>query len=347
MPETFDIKLFWWVYWLYLASFLFFTVFGATRGVRVGRAVTWVLGVGFVLHTVALSWRWWLSGHVPMANMYEYASLLAWFAVLSYLYIEWRYRKTIVGTFVAPVVVAVMTCASLLPKEITQQLMPALQSYWLWIHVSMAALGEGAFLVAFAVSVMYLIRELREKRTGLSEVRAHASMRRPAREAVAVPGAAPGGVTVLDVDDDVDESIEQLMHEVGTRDAKRGGKSRGSGNGAGNDPGDGTDGGVLPSLRLLDEINYRAVAIGYPLFTIGALFAGAVWAYEAWGSFWSWDPKEVGALIIWFFYTAYLHARLQRGWSGRRAAWLSIAGFAIVILSFLGNLWLGGNHAYT
>ena len=68
MPETFDIKLFWWVYWLYLASFLFFTVFGATRGKRVGRLATWMLGVGFVLHTVALSWRWWLSGLMVMPN---------------------------------------------------------------------------------------------------------------------------------------------------------------------------------------------------------------------------------------------------------------------------------------
>jgi cytochrome c-type biogenesis protein CcsB len=339
-PETFDTRLFWAVYWLYLASFLLFTVFGATRGRRVGRAATVVLTGGFVLHTVALAWRWWLSKHVPMANMYEYASLLAWMAVLSYLYIGFRYRKTIVGTFVAPVVVAVMTCASLLPKDITQQLMPALQSYWLWIHVSMAALGEGAFAVAFAVSVMYLVKELRQRRqlttAGVEHRRVHASMRRKSRQKARVPVQA--GTTVLDVDDElddddeVDESIERLMQVVGSGgDRDRSSDSR----------------TVLPSLRLLDEINYRAVAIGYPLFTIGGLFAGAVWAYEAWGSFWSWDPKEVGALIIWFFYTAYLHARLQRSWSGRRAAWLSIAGFAIVILSFLGNLWLGGNHAYT
>jgi ABC-type transport system involved in cytochrome c biogenesis permease subunit len=109
---------------------------------------------------------------------------------------------------------------------------------------------------------------------------------------------------------------------------------------------DADEGRRMPSLRVLDEINYRAVTIGYPLYTIGALFAGAIWAYNAWGTFWSWDPKEVGAFIIWLFFTAYLHARLQRAWAGRRMAWLSVAGFAMVILSFLGNLWLGGNHAY-
>jgi len=229
----------------------------------------------------------------------------------------------------------------MLPKDITQQLMPALQSYWLWIHVSLAALGEGAFAVALAVSVMYLIKDFRENRgtsrLGDGRRRVHASIRRPARQTVAT--ASQGGVTVLDVDDETDESIDHLIHEVGATqqvDGRGNNSDHGSGNGRG-----------LPSLRVLDEINYRAVAIGYPLFTIGALFAGAIWAYEAWGSFWSWDPKEVGALVVWFFYTAYLHARMQHSWSGRRAAWLSIAGFAIVILSFLGNLWLSGNHAYT
>ena len=77
-----------------------------------------------------------------------------------------------------------------------------------------------------------------------------------------------------------------------------------------------------------------------------ALFAGAIWAYNAWGTFWSWDPKEVGSWIIWLFYTGYLHARYKRGWQGRRAAILAIIGFAMVILSFIGNLFLGGQHAY-
>lgn len=324
-PESLDIRLFWWCYWLYLAAFLLFTVYGATRGRRAGRLATLAMGVGFVLHSLGIGVRWRLAGHVPMANMYEYASLLSWMAVLSYLYIELRYRRTIVGTFVAPVVVAVMTCASLLPKEVNQQLMPALQSYWLAIHVSLAALGEGAFAVAFAVSIMYLVKEARADEARLAPGRrVHASAR------LRQPGPSDRSSTVLDAEDPTEEEIEELIADV----------RRGRGFAAAPE-------GVLPSLRLLDEINYRAIAIGYPLFTIGALFAGAIWAYEAWGSFWSWDPKEVGALIIWFFYTAYLHARLQRQWSGRRAAWLSIAGFVIVILSFLGNLWLGGNHSYT
>ncbi len=323
--QGFDVRLFWWAYWFYLGAFLLFTVFGATRGRRVGRAANVAMITGFVLHSLGIVGRWKLSGHAPMANMFEYASLLAWMAVLSYLLLEFRYRRTIVGTFVAPVVVAVMTCASMLPKEMTQQLMPALQSYWLAIHVSLAALGEGAFAVALAVSIMYLVQERRGDPVVPAPRRSHADAQGASHRLA--PVAAGGRVTVLDLDDDATDAVEALLADV------RRGKGRSADD-------------VLPSLRLLDEINYRAVAIGYPLFTIGALFAGAIWAYEAWGSFWSWDPKEVGALIIWLFYTAYLHARLQRSWQGRRAAWLSIAGFAIVILSFLGNLWLGGQHAY-
>ena len=157
--QGFDVRLFWWAYWFYLGAFLLFTVFGATRGRRVGRAANVAMITGFVLHSLGIVGRWKLSGHAPMANMFEYASLLAWMAVLSYLLLEFRYRRTIVGTFVAPVIVAVMTCASMLPKEMTQQLMPALQSYWLPVHVILAFLGNAVLAVAFAVSAIYLLQE--------------------------------------------------------------------------------------------------------------------------------------------------------------------------------------------
>jgi ABC-type transport system involved in cytochrome c biogenesis permease subunit len=88
------------------------------------------------------------------------------------------------------------------------------------------------------------------------------------------------------------------------------------------------------------------VTLGYPLYTLGALFAGAIWAEQAWGAFWSWDPKEVGALIIWLFYSAFLHARYQRGWTGTRTAVLSLTGFAMMMLSFFGNYFFGGLHSY-
>ncbi len=268
--NTPDVRFFTVSLWLYLGAFLLFTLFFAFRRVALGRAGAACLFAGGGFQTVGIGIRWDLAGHVPLSNMFEYASAMSWMAVVSFGLILWRYRKLVIGVFVAPLVFALVVAASLLPKDITQQLVPALQSYWLTIHVSLAALGEGAFAVAFAVSIMYLVT------------------------------ARLGG----------------------------GGQRR------------------LPSPELLDEINYRAIAIGYPLFTIGALFAGAIWAHNAWGAFWSWDPKEVGSLIIWLFYTGYLHARLQRDWRGTRAAVMSITGFAMTILSFVGNMFLSGNHAY-
>ena len=100
-----------------------------------------------------------------------------------------------------------------------------------------------------------------------------------------------------------------------------------------------------PKPALMDEIGYRAVIIGFPLLTMTVVL-GAVWAEIAWGSYWSWDPKETASLLTWLVYGAYLHARVARGWVGRRAAWLLIAGFASVLLCFFGNLFFGGLHSY-
>jgi cytochrome c-type biogenesis protein CcsB len=101
------------------------------------------------------------------------------------------------------------------------------------------------------------------------------------------------------------------------------------------------------SLPLMDEISYRAVAIGFPVFTLGGLVFAAIWAQEAWGRFWGWDPKEVWALITFFFYAAYLHFRLSRGWEGEKAAWLSVIGFVIIMFNLIFvNLVIAGLHSY-
>ena len=253
---------------LYLLGFLAFVLYGAVKKDGVAKTAITFLALGGVVHTVAIGIRWNAAGHIPFTNMYEYANIMAWMSVFSFLAILRRYYRPIIGLYVSPLIVVLIVSASMLPNDVHSQLVPALQSYWLHIHVALAAIGEGAFLVATAVSVMYLV-VIRQKNR---------------------------------------------------------------------------DGGV--SLDTLEEINYKALSIGYPLFTIGALFAGAIWAYEAWGSFWSWDPKEVGSLIIWLFYTLFFHGRYQRGWRGQRAAWMSVIGFVMILLSFFGNIFLGGQHAY-
>ncbi|OGT99159.1 MAG: c-type cytochrome biogenesis protein CcsB [Geobacteraceae bacterium GWB2_52_12] len=103
---------------------------------------------------------------------------------------------------------------------------------------------------------------------------------------------------------------------------------------------------LFPPTRVLDDLNYRAIMIGFPLLTLG-IITGAAWANYAWGTYWSWDPKETWSLIVWFVYAAFLHARFTRGWVGKRAAWLSIIGFAATIFCYLGvNLFLSGLHSY-
>jgi cytochrome c-type biogenesis protein CcsB len=102
----------------------------------------------------------------------------------------------------------------------------------------------------------------------------------------------------------------------------------------------------FPPARVLDDLNYRAIMVGFPLLTLG-IVTGAAWANYAWGTYWSWDPKETWSLIVWFVYAAFLHARITRGWVGRRAAWLSVVGFAATIFCYLGvNLFLSGLHSY-
>jgi cytochrome c-type biogenesis protein CcsB len=103
---------------------------------------------------------------------------------------------------------------------------------------------------------------------------------------------------------------------------------------------------MFPPIKVLDDLNYRAIMIGFPLLTLG-IITGAAWANYAWGTYWSWDPKETWSLIVWFVYAAFLHARITKGWVGKRAAWLSIIGFAATIFCYLGvNLFLSGLHSY-
>ena len=267
MAHSSDITFFTIAFVAYVAAFLLFLVQGAARKRALGWLAVFGVSAGFLSQTIALVLRWHLAGHPPLASMFEYASVMSWMAAGSLAVLVARTRRFEIGAYVSPLIIAMMAIASVVPKEIYQQLVPALQSYWLHIHVSMAALGEGAFALSCGLAIAYLIK-------------------------ARTPGTTPA------------------------------------------------------ELERLDSLNHQVISIGYPLFTLGALFAGAIWAYSAWGTFWSWDPKEVGSLIIWLFYTGYLHARYRRGWRGRRAAVLAIVGFAMVIFSFVGNLFLGGQHAY-
>ncbi len=229
---------------------------------------------GLLVHTLAIVLRTVESGHAPFTNMYESLSFLAWASILAFIIIEAKYKVRRPGAYLLLIVIALMALASspLMPKEATP-LVPALQSYWLWLHVSVTLIGEAFFAIAFITSIMYLAADAKERK-GIA--------------------AKPG----------------------------------------------------LNAERL-DSVSYRTVAIGFPLFTLGGLVFGMVWAYKAWGTYWSWDPKEVWSLITWFVYALYLHTRIVMGWKGRRSAAIAIIGFLAALFTYFGvNYLLSGLHSY-
>ncbi len=263
-------------FFLYALAAFFYLAFLYSKREKLAATGFWVASLGLFLHTLALILRTVESGHAPFTNMYESLSFLAWASIFAYLIIEWKYKVRKVGAFLLLIVIGLMALASspLMPKE-TAPLVPALQSYWLWLHVSVTLLGEAFFSIAFITSIMYLRADAREKR-----------------------GQAPkSGLTA----------------------------------------------------ERLDSISYRAIAIGFPLFTLGGLVFGMVWAYKAWGSYWTWDPKEVWSLITWFVFALYLHTRIVMGWKGRRSATIAIIGFLAALFTYFGVNYLpalAGFHSY-
>jgi cytochrome c-type biogenesis protein CcsB len=230
--------------------------------------LTWpsILIVAFCLHSAALVARSFLSGEVPFTDLFEYTLFMSWGIVLAYL-VFFRKRLPTVGCLAIVVVVFLLlgSASFLFYSDPAGGMMPALRSHWLYIHVSLAALGETFFAVGFVSSLIYLAR---------------------------------------------------------------------------------ARGGEEASLKSLDELTYKAISMGFPLFTAGAMVAGAIWAKQAWGAYWSWDPKEVLSLVVWLVYAVYLHARLVRGLRGKVAAAISVLGFVLTVFTIFGTMIFGGLHSY-
>ncbi|MGD8189150.1 c-type cytochrome biogenesis protein CcsB [Brevibacillus ginsengisoli] len=355
----------------------------------------YVIGlVGFLAQAGYVITRWIAGGHSPTSNMFEFMAFLAFCIILAYLIIARIYPVTVLGLFAMPLGVIILAYASVFPREVTP-LIPALQSYWLQIHVTTAALGEGILAVGFAAGLMYLIRtvnqNVKSKSTlWLEIVISVVLMLIGFILVITIFGSLNHKTTFEFPKYKADGTVEQTLKVdyilpaiAGPTDAKI--VSPGLMNPLFEAPSwmEGKDAarkfntmiwsvvsglilyGVLrliarkrlaavlqPTLEdidpeLIDEISYRAIAIGYPVFTLGALIFAMIWAEEAWGKFWGWDPKEVWALIVWLFYSAYLHLRLSRGWIGTKSAWMSVAGFVIVLITLVVvNLVIAGLHSY-
>lgn len=268
-----------WMGTLFLLSTVFYWIGLAARsdfGSSVGSILCWA---AVVMGFTGMLVRWYESyligadiGHIPVSNLYEVFILFSMITALFYLYYEQQYATRQLGPFVLLVIAAAV--GFLLWYTVSrdaaniQPLVPALQSWWMKIHVPANFIGYGTFALASMVAVAYLLKS--------------------------------NGILV----------------------------------------------DRLPPLEVLDDVMYKAISVGFAFFTIATIL-GALWAAEAWGGYWSWDPKETWALIVWLNYAAWLHMRLMKGLRGRMAAWWALGGLVVVTFAFLGvNMFLSGLHSY-
>ncbi|MGB5961920.1 MAG: c-type cytochrome biogenesis protein CcsB [Coleofasciculaceae cyanobacterium] len=278
--------------------------------------------------------RWLEAGYFPLSNLYESLFFLTWGITAVHLLAENMSRSRLVGVATAPVALAITAFAALtLPSEMqhSEPLVPALKSNWLMMHVSVMMLSYSALMVGALLAIAFLVVtrgqkiELRGSSVGTGGFRrkddqtsppAYQLQRNNSSSAATLAQNNGANIAVLDL-----VTTEPSM--TATLSPQR-----------------------LNLADTLDNISYRIIGLGFPLLTIG-IIAGAVWANEAWGSYWSWDPKETWALITWLVFAAYLHARITKGWQGRRPAILAATGFVVVWICYLGVNLLGkGLHSY-
>jgi cytochrome c-type biogenesis protein CcsB len=258
---------------------------GAFRAIR--EAGPWVAGavslswLGILAHVVAVTTRGFAVDRAPWGDMYEFITALTCVAALFFGYILIKYRAWALGVFVMGAIVIALGLAETLIYTPAGPLVPALQSYWLSIHVTAMTLSSGIFFVATVLGIMYLVTERYRKRVAAGKAEANPLLDR------------------------------------------------------------------IPSASQLDKLAYRAVVFGFPIWTFGVM-AGAIWADEAWGRYWGWDPVETWAFITWVIYAAYLHARATGGWRGARAHYIQLLGFASLLTNiFVIQIFVTGLHSYS
>ena len=249
--------------------------------------------------------RWIVEGYFPLSNLYESLLFLTWTLLTLYLYIESQTKTKLIGAILIPVALLINGFSNLTLSPEMQKaspLVPALQSNWLMMHVSMMLLSYGTLIMGSLLCLLFLVI------SQYQEVDFKQIDKTP----------TPLYNIMLD------------YYETNLLPSKK-------------KP---SELGKLKLLQSLDNWSYRIIGLGFPFLTVG-IIAGGVWANEAWGSYWSWDPKETWALITWLVFATYLHARLTKGWEGRRTAILGGLGFFVIWICYLGVNFLGkGLHSY-
>ena len=249
--------------------------------------------------------RWVVAGYFPLSNLYESLLFLTWILLAAYLYLETKTNSRLIGAIVVPITLLISGFANLtLSPEMQKSspLVPALQSNWLMMHVSMMLLSYGTLIMGSLLCILFLVisgyKDVDLKSTDTSSSALYNVM--------------------LDY---YEANVITPSSEV-------------------------SDFGKLKLLQSIDNWSYRIIGLGFPFLTIG-IISGGVWANEAWGSYWSWDPKETWALITWLVFATYLHARITKGWEGKKTALLGGLGFFVIWICYLGVNFLGkGLHSY-
>ena len=247
--------------------------------------------------TLQLISRWIISSHFPISNLFESLCFLSWGLILVQLLLEREYKTPVISTLSIPIILLTLGFACfILPENLrsSTNLVPALRSSWLVMHVSVVMLSYASLIIGSCLSASVLLidnnqaLQIRSSSVGI------------------------GGYKVTNI-----VSNEEVIKPY-----------------------------QFTHLEKLDTLSYRSILVGFVLLTLG-LVSGAVWANEAWGTWWSWVPKETWAFISWLFYAAYLHMRISKGWQGRKPALLATSGFFIVLICYLGvNFWGVGLHSY-
>ncbi len=327
-----------WMSLLFFLSTLFYWLGFFRRGSGTAELIGSKLAWGGVfMALLGTMVRWFEShqigpdiGHIPVSNLYEVFVLFSWLTALFYLYYEDRYRTRALGAYV--MLVVSLAVSFLLWYTVAreaheiQPLVPALQSWWMKIHVPANFVGYGTFALAAMVALAYLLKtaSLRALQIGLIGLPAllvallllaRFSLDLQPETLAGLDGwtRKMGGVLAFFV------ACVLLRAPLTAR---------------------------LPALQTLDDLMYKAIALGFAFFTIATIL-GAFWAAEAWGGYWSWDPKETWALIVWLNYAAWLHMRLMKGLRGAVSAWWALGGLLVTTFAFLGvNMFLTGLHSY-
>ncbi len=298
----------------------------------IGSRLAWVAVSMALIGTMV---RWYESyllgadiGHIPVSNLYEVFVLFCWLTATFYLYFEAQYNTRALGAFVMLVVSAavgfLLWYTVVREAHEIQPLVPALKSWWMKLHVPANFIGYGTFALAAMVAFAYLIKaQAHETRwyklmplwlLGIVLCFEPVVFRTKATANGSSYWLVYFGIAALIV-----ASILFARKRIAAR---------------------------LPELAVLDDVMYKSIAVGFAFFTIATVL-GALWAAEAWGGYWSWDPKETWALIVWLNYAAWLHMRLMKGLRGTVAAWWALAGLAVTTFAFLGvNMFLSGLHSY-